>query len=215
MVGAGILHMGAHGCITRGPFWGISVDDNMLAQTAGLQCKGKTRCIGRQSTAGVSIASVSQWIARNGISRNPSIHILHEGFAGQGICKSSSTLRAVAMDTNSGITSAPNPPSAWDTFRTSVGDAKQNIQNAVNLNHWVVHDYVQLVKAVNSLETGIRSLSDAELRAKTDEFRKRLKKGDILERLQSHDTEAHYSLLIMDIDWVLVIYGVVFPSIVL
>lgn len=201
MMGAGILHMGAHGCITRGSFWGISVQDNMLAQTAGLQCKGKTRCIGRQSTAGVSMVSVSEWITRNRISRNPSIHILHERFVGQGICRSSSALRAVAVDTNNaGITPAPNPSSAWDTFRTSVGDAKQNIQKAVNLNHWVVHDYFKLVKAVNSLETGMRSLSDEQLRAKTAEFRKRLKKGDILERLQSHHTEAHYSLLIVDID---------------
>lgn len=181
MMGAGILHMGAHGCITRGSFWGISVQDSTLAQTAGLRYKGKTRCIGRQSTAGVSMASVSEWIARNGISRNPSIHILHERFVGQGICRSSSTLRAVAVGTNSGITPAPNPSSAWDTIRMSVGDVKQNIQKAVNLNHWVVHDYFKLVKAVNSLETGMRSLSDDQLRAKTAEFRKRLKKGDILE----------------------------------
>lgn len=85
------------------------------------------------------------------------------------------TQNALAVDTNPATT---EHSSAWKKFRSAIGNANQTMQKVGKLNHWVVRDYDKLVNAVNSLETYMRSLSDAQLRGKTDEFRERLKKGE-------------------------------------
>ncbi|KAI3841869.1 hypothetical protein MKW92_038066 [Papaver armeniacum] len=55
-----------------------------------------------------------------------------------------------------------------------------------SLNYWVVRDYYRLVESVNSLEHHIQTLSDAELAAKTEEFRHRLgRQGETLAQIQS------------------------------
>jgi preprotein translocase subunit SecA len=50
-------------------------------------------------------------------------------------------------------------------------------------NDRLVRSYGQLVRAANSLEPAIKSLSDEQLRAKTPEFRERLKQGETLDDL--------------------------------
>lgn len=91
------------------------------------------------------------------------------------------TQNALAVDTNPATT---EHSSAWKKFRSAIGNANQTMQKVGKLNHWVVRDYDKLVNAVNSLETYMRSLSDAQLRGKTDEFRERLKKGETLDEIQ-------------------------------
>ncbi|MEO0563064.1 MAG: hypothetical protein AAF125_13230, partial [Chloroflexota bacterium] len=46
-----------------------------------------------------------------------------------------------------------------------------------------LRQYSDAVDAVNALEPEIKALSDAELRAKTDEFRDRIKDGALLDDL--------------------------------
>lgn len=63
---------------------------------------------------------------------------------------------------------------------------KKNWMNFTSLNYWVVRDYYRLVDSVNSLEHHIQTLSDAELAAKTEEFRHRLgRQGETLAQIQS------------------------------
>ena len=50
-------------------------------------------------------------------------------------------------------------------------------------NDRLIKQYFQTVGAINKLETTIAALTDAELRAKTDEFRQRLKDGETLDML--------------------------------
>ncbi len=50
-------------------------------------------------------------------------------------------------------------------------------------NDRLIKQYTQTVKAVNALEPKISPLSDAELRAKTDEFRQRYQNGETLDAL--------------------------------
>ena len=50
-------------------------------------------------------------------------------------------------------------------------------------NERLVKQYMAKVKAINVLEPAIQKLSDAELRAKTDEFKTRLEKGETLDQL--------------------------------
>jgi preprotein translocase subunit SecA len=45
-------------------------------------------------------------------------------------------------------------------------------------NQRMVKRYLRVVDAVNALEPSVRALTDAELRAKTDEFRRRIKDGE-------------------------------------
>ncbi|KAI3900870.1 hypothetical protein MKW92_009677 [Papaver armeniacum] len=63
---------------------------------------------------------------------------------------------------------------------------KKNWMDFTSLNYWVVRDYYRLVESVNSLEHHIQTLSDAELAAKTEEFRHRLgRQGETLAQIQS------------------------------
>lgn len=50
-------------------------------------------------------------------------------------------------------------------------------------NDRLIKQYFQTVGIINNLETTISALTNAELRAKTDEFRQRLKDGELLEAL--------------------------------
>jgi len=50
-------------------------------------------------------------------------------------------------------------------------------------NDRLVKQYLQKVKAINALEPAMEKLSDAELTAKTTEFRARLDKGEALDKL--------------------------------
>ena len=50
-------------------------------------------------------------------------------------------------------------------------------------NDRLIKQYFQTVSVINALETTISALTDAELRAKTDEFRQRIKDGETLEIL--------------------------------
>ena len=50
-------------------------------------------------------------------------------------------------------------------------------------NERLVKKYAKVVQQINSLEPSFKALSDAELRAKTDEFKERLAKGETLDQL--------------------------------
>jgi preprotein translocase subunit SecA len=50
-------------------------------------------------------------------------------------------------------------------------------------NDRLVKQYLQKVKAINALEPAMEKLSDAELSAKTVEFRSRLEQGETLDKL--------------------------------
>ncbi|KAK6775546.1 hypothetical protein RDI58_026547 [Solanum bulbocastanum] len=54
-----------------------------------------------------------------------------------------------------------------------------------SLNNWVVKDYYRLVNSVNSMEPQLQNLSDEQLRAKTLEFRGRLREGETLAHIQA------------------------------
>ncbi|KAB1220996.1 Protein translocase subunit SECA2, chloroplastic [Morella rubra] len=57
--------------------------------------------------------------------------------------------------------------------------------DVTSLNHWVVRDYCRLVSSVNALEPQIKRLSDEQLTAKTEEFRRRLSQGETLGDIQA------------------------------
>ncbi|EFJ32795.1 hypothetical protein SELMODRAFT_85961, partial [Selaginella moellendorffii] len=59
------------------------------------------------------------------------------------------------------------------------------LQEKLSLNHWIVGDYYNLVADVNKLEPEMKALSDKQLRAKTDYFRRRLAAGESLNDIQS------------------------------
>ena len=50
-------------------------------------------------------------------------------------------------------------------------------------NERLVKQYLQKVKAINALEPAMAQLSDAELTAKTTEFKSRLENGESLDKL--------------------------------
>ncbi|MHB1331626.1 MAG: preprotein translocase subunit SecA [Sulfuriferula sp.] len=50
-------------------------------------------------------------------------------------------------------------------------------------NERLVKQYMAKVKAINALEPALQKLTDAELRAKTDEFKARVEKGETLDQL--------------------------------
>ena len=52
-------------------------------------------------------------------------------------------------------------------------------------NDRLIKQYFQTVSTINTLESTIAALTDAELRAKTDEFRQRVKEGETLDALLS------------------------------
>ena len=50
-------------------------------------------------------------------------------------------------------------------------------------NQRLLRQYSKVVKKINSLEEGLQALSDSDLRAKTDEYRKRYSDGETLDEL--------------------------------
>src|SRR5690606_9682867 len=48
-------------------------------------------------------------------------------------------------------------------------------------NQRLVKQYGRIVRRINGLEEGIQALSDADLRARTDEFRQRVADGEALD----------------------------------
>ncbi len=50
-------------------------------------------------------------------------------------------------------------------------------------NERIIKQYLKVVEQINSLEAGIEQLSDAELRAKTSEFKQRIENGETLDAL--------------------------------
>ena len=50
-------------------------------------------------------------------------------------------------------------------------------------NDRMIKQYTQAVRTINELEPAIAALSDADLRAKTDEFKQRIQNGETLDAL--------------------------------
>ncbi|KAH7421179.1 hypothetical protein KP509_13G044200 [Ceratopteris richardii] len=69
--------------------------------------------------------------------------------------------------------------------RNTISGKGLNWKDVTSINHWLVNDYYKLVQMVNALEPRMQRLSNEQLKAKTDEFRQRLKAGDTLEELQT------------------------------
>uniref|UniRef100_A0A7C9EPK1 Protein translocase subunit SecA n=2 Tax=Opuntia streptacantha TaxID=393608 RepID=A0A7C9EPK1_OPUST len=81
-------------------------------------------------------------------------------------------------------TYGPRPiPAA--VLKEGVGQIKKKWSDVTSLNYWVVKDYYRLVDSVNALEPRIQSLSDDQLKAKTDEFQHRLALGETLGDIQA------------------------------
>ncbi|GAB4862107.1 Protein translocase subunit SA2, chloroplastic [Ancistrocladus abbreviatus] len=70
------------------------------------------------------------------------------------------------------------------SLKGTFGQIKNKWSDVTSLNYWVVNDYYRLVNYVNALEPRIRSLSDEQLRAKTNDFRSRLEWGETLADIQ-------------------------------
>ncbi|XP_042049198.1 protein translocase subunit SECA2, chloroplastic-like isoform X1 [Salvia splendens] len=71
------------------------------------------------------------------------------------------------------------------SLQEKIGAIQKTWNELRSLNHWVVRDYYRLVNSVNGLEPHIQKLSDEQLRAKTEEFRQRLKQGATLADIQA------------------------------
>ncbi|XP_047957613.1 protein translocase subunit SECA2, chloroplastic [Salvia hispanica] len=71
------------------------------------------------------------------------------------------------------------------SLKDKIGGIQKTWNELSSLNHWVVRDYYRLVNSVNALEPHIQKLSDEQLRAKTEEFRQRLKQGATLADIQA------------------------------
>nr|DAD24747.1 TPA_asm: hypothetical protein HUJ06_026211 [Nelumbo nucifera] len=78
---------------------------------------------------------------------------------------------------------SPKPTVA--SLKENLGRLKKNWSDFTSLNYWVVRDYYHLVSAVNALEPQIQRLSDEQLTAKTEEFRRRLRQGETLADIQA------------------------------
>ncbi|KAL1309846.1 hypothetical protein AAHE18_17G207500 [Arachis hypogaea] len=67
----------------------------------------------------------------------------------------------------------------------TLGSIRKSLNDFMSLNYWVVRDYYRLVSSVNSFEPHIQKLSDEQLTAKTEEFRRRLGRGETLGDIQA------------------------------
>ncbi|KAF3772777.1 translocase subunit protein [Nymphaea thermarum] len=81
------------------------------------------------------------------------------------------------------VSHSPSFPLA--SFKENLVGLQKNWSNFTSLNYWVVRDYFRLVDMVNALEPRIRKLTDEQLRAKTNEFRIRLSRGQTLADIQA------------------------------
>ncbi|XP_024020713.1 protein translocase subunit SECA2, chloroplastic [Morus notabilis] len=77
------------------------------------------------------------------------------------------------------------PIVAVASLKENLGSLTKTWSDFTSLNYWVVRDYYRLVKSVNALEPQIQILSDEQLRAKTAEFRQRLREGQTLADIQA------------------------------
>ncbi|MED6211254.1 Protein translocase subunit SA2, chloroplastic [Stylosanthes scabra] len=69
--------------------------------------------------------------------------------------------------------------------KVTLGGIRKSLNDFMSLNYWVVRDYHRLVSSVNSFEPHIQKLSDEHLTAKTEEFRRRLGRGETLSDIQA------------------------------
>ncbi|KAL4183685.1 hypothetical protein AMTRI_Chr11g156360 [Amborella trichopoda] len=97
---------------------------------------------------------------------------------------------AVLLSSLSSSRSSPRPlfsssSLSLSSVKEGLDNLKKSFQNLTSLNHWVVRDYGRLVDSVNSLEPHILKLTDEQLRAKTDEFSRRLNQGETLSDIQA------------------------------
>ncbi|KAK4352637.1 hypothetical protein RND71_028155 [Anisodus tanguticus] len=79
------------------------------------------------------------------------------------------------------VTLSPISASLMET----ANEARKSWSGISSLNNWVVKDYYRLVNSVNSIEAQIHNLSDEQLSAKTQEFRRRLREGETLAHIQA------------------------------
>uniref|UniRef100_A0A0D9XQ05 chloroplast protein-transporting ATPase n=1 Tax=Leersia perrieri TaxID=77586 RepID=A0A0D9XQ05_9ORYZ len=87
--------------------------------------------------------------------------------------------RARARFSRSAAAAASAPVAA------AIAEKGDSWRDLCSLNAWVVRDYRRLVDAVGALEQRLRGLTDERLRAKTDEFRARLARGETLADVQA------------------------------
>lgn len=80
--------------------------------------------------------------------------------------------------------SAAAPP-ILAPVKENFGRLGKSWSDITSLNYWVVRDYYRLVNTVNAIEPLIQRLSDEQLTAKTDEFRRRLRQGETLADIQA------------------------------
>lgn len=71
------------------------------------------------------------------------------------------------------------------SLQENLGRIQKTFTDFTSLNHWVVSDYYRLVNSVNAFESRIQALSDDQLAAKTEEFRRRLARGETLADIQA------------------------------
>ncbi|XP_052188248.1 protein translocase subunit SECA2, chloroplastic isoform X2 [Diospyros lotus] len=77
------------------------------------------------------------------------------------------------------------PAPIISSLKENLGHLSKTWSDFTSLNYWVVRDYHRLVNSVNALEPQIQGLSDAQLTAKTTEFRDRLRQGQTLADIQA------------------------------
>ncbi|CAN6476079.1 unnamed protein product [Victoria cruziana] len=94
-------------------------------------------------------------------------------------CSSASSLVTISQS----VSSSPNYP--LSSLKENLVGLHKNWSNFTSLNYWVVRDYHRLVDMVNALEPRIQKLTDEQLRAKTNEFRSRLRRGQTLADIQA------------------------------
>ncbi|KAL5730338.1 Protein translocase subunit SA2 [Ranunculus cassubicifolius] len=71
------------------------------------------------------------------------------------------------------------------SFKERIGGLNKIWSDFTSLNYWVVRDYqIRLVQSVNAFESHLSQLSDTQLAAKIDEFRRRLRQGESIQQIQ-------------------------------
>ena len=81
----------------------------------------------------------------------------------------------------SGVTHRPAPAGVRNGFDLMIGDLARRLFGSANDR--MVSKYRKTAECINALEPGLEALDDTQLRAKSDEFRDRLAKGETLEHL--------------------------------
>ncbi|XP_006663270.3 protein translocase subunit SECA2, chloroplastic [Oryza brachyantha] len=137
----------------------------------------------------MALAAGAGAAAAPSLPSSPSILLVSSVNTAPGICPSSSKRSPVY----SAWSKRRSPPAraplscAASTAPVSAAAAEKGAswRDLCSLNAWVVQDYRRLVGAVGALEPRLRGLPDERLRAKTDEFRARLARGETLADVQA------------------------------